>query len=196
VPAGSPSKVALDINVTNSYVASRIYDSAGSSLSSTTGALNVNVQNASLTVAGTVTANQGGTWSTRTQDGSGNIIGSTSNALDINIKSSNITFSGPGGRTSILLYRNVYSTINVTTSAYTQVVASLSANANIIDIFDSSGQTMVIATGAAGAEVQRAYIYPGGPGQIPLAIAAGTRVSIRAISANAVSGEINMTFYQ
>ena len=216
----------LDVNVLNTWIATRIYDSVGNSINTTSGALNVaqsgnwavrnqdavgngitstvvstsrgfdvNVINTSLTVAGTVTANQGGTWSTRTQDGSGNAITSTTNALDINIKSSNITFGGPGGRTSILLYRNVYSTTNVTTAAYTQVVASLASNVNIIDIFDSSGQTMVIATGAAGAEVQKAYIYPGGPGQIPLAIAAGTRVAIRAVSANATLGEINMTFY-
>lgn len=146
-------------------------------------------------VSGTVAATQSGNWSTRTQDGSGNAITSTTNALDINIKSSNITFGGPGGRSSFLLYRNVYSSVNVTTAAYTVVSASLASNCNIIDIYDSSGQTLVIATGAAGAEVQKAYIYPGGPGQIPLAIAAGTRVTIRAISANATLGEINMTFY-
>ena len=180
VPLG---KNGLDVNVSNSVLT--VVQSS---------AVNLNA-----TVIGTgtfaVQAAQSGNWSSRTQDGSGNTIGSTSNALDINIKSSNISFNGPGGRTSVLLYRNVYSTTNVTTAAYTQVVASLASAVTIIDIFDSSGQVLAIATGAAGAESQKAYIYPGGNGQIPLAIAAGTRVSIRAISSNAVSGEINMTFY-
>lgn len=180
VPAG---KNGLDVNVSNSVLT----------------VVQPGAANLNATVIGTgtfaVQATQSGTWSTRTQDGSGNTIGSTSNALDINIKSSAISFNGPGGRTSVLLYRNVYSTTNVTTTAYTQVVASLASAVTIIDIFDSSGQVLVLATGAAGAEVQKAYIYPGGNGQIPIFIAAGTRVSIRAISANAVSGEINMTFY-
>lgn len=180
VPAG---KNGLDVNVSNSVLT----------------VVQPGAANLNATVIGTgtfaVQATQSGTWSTRTQDGSGNTIGSTSNALDINIKSSAISFNGPGGRTSVLLYRNVYSTTNVTTAAYTQVVASLASAVTIIDIFDSSGQVLAIATGAAGSESQKAYIYPGGNGQIPLSIAAGTRVSIRAISSNAVSGEINMTFY-
>lgn len=180
VPLG---KNGLDVNVSNSVLT----------------VVQASAVNLNATVVGTgtfaVQAAQSGNWSTRTQDGSGNTIGSTSNALDINIKSSNISFNGPGGRTSVLLYRNVYSTTNVTTAAYTQVVASLASAVTIIDVFDSSGQVLAIATGAAGAESQKAYIYPGGNGQIPLSIAAGTRVSIRAISSNAVSGEINMTFY-
>ena len=185
----------------------RTQDGSGTGITSTPNvpagknSLDVNVANTVLTVVQStatnlnVSAAQSGNWSTRTQDGSGNTIGSTSNALDINIKSSNITFNGPGGRTSALLYRNVYSTSNVGTATYVVISASLPSNVNIIDIFDSSGQTMVIATGGAGVEVQKAYIYPGGPGQIPLAIAAGTRVVYRAVSGTAVSGEINMTFY-
>jgi hypothetical protein len=206
-PATQPVSGSVSASQVGTWIV-RNQDGAGNYLSSTSNALDVNLKTSSITlptsvsnfpatqaVSGTVAATQSGTWSTRTQDGSGNTIGSTSNALDINIKSSNISFNGPGGRTSVLLYRNVYSTTNVTTAAYTQVVASLASAVTIIDIFDSSGQVLAIATGAAGAESQKAYIYPGGNGQIPLSIAAGTRVSIRAISSNAVSGEINMTFY-
>lgn len=91
--------------------------------------------------------------------------------------------------------RNVYSSTNVTTSAFTQLVASLSNAVNLIEVFDSSGQTMAIATGGAGSEVIQAYIFPGGQGQIPIAIAAGTRISIKAISANATSGEIDVNFW-
>ena len=54
---------------------------------------------------------------------------------------------------------------------------------------------MALATGAAGAEVIQMYIFPGGNGRIPLKIAAGARVSIKAISATASVGEIDINFY-
>lgn len=88
-----------------------------------------------------------------------------------------------------------YTVTNVTTSAYVQLVAPLSAAANEIEIFDSSGQTLALAVGAAGSEVVQLYIFPGGNGRVPLAIPINSRVSVKAISANAVSGEIDINFY-
>lgn len=92
--------------------------------------------------------------------------------------------------------RNVYSTTNVTTTAFVQLVASTTSATSLIEVFDSSGQTMALATGAAGLEVIQCYIFPGGQGQIPISIAAGTRVSIEAVSANATTGEIDINFWQ
>lgn len=103
--------------------------------------------------------------------------------------------SSAPGRSSVTLARNVYSSVNVTTSAYVQLVASLTNSVNEVEIFDSSGQTLVIAVGGAGSEVDQAYIVPGGNGRIPLAIATSSRVSIKAISATANSGEIDVNFY-
>lgn len=79
-------------------------------------------------------------------------------------------------------------TTPVTTSAYTQVIASTSANVKQLEIFDSSGQLLVVAFGAASSEVDQFYILPGGNGVIPVKIPAGTRVSIKAVSANASTG--------
>lgn len=90
--------------------------------------------------------------------------------------------------------RNVYSSVNVTTSAYVQLVASTTSATTRLQIFDSSGQTLVLATGAAASEVDQIYIFPGGNGDVPLAIPAGTRVSIKAVSANATVGEIDINF--
>lgn len=90
---------------------------------------------------------------------------------------------------------NDYASANVTTSAYTQLVASLTSGASEVEIFDSSGQGMILATGAAGAETDQVYIFPGGNGRIPLKIAAGTRVAIKAKTANATSGYIMVNFY-
>ena len=101
----------------------------------------------------------------------------------------------PKGRSSVLIYRNDYTGNGVGTAAYNQVVASTSALINELEIFDSSGQTMVLAVGAAGSENNVAYIFPGGNGRIPLSIPAGSRVSIKAVSAIANVGEIDINFY-
>lgn len=97
------------------------------------------------------------------------------------------------GRSKVLIYRNDYSSVNVTTAAYTQITASSASTINKIQIFDSSGQTMVIAVGAAASEVDQFYVFPGGV-EIDLTIPASSRISIKAISANATVGEISINF--
>lgn len=90
--------------------------------------------------------------------------------------------------------RNVYSSTNVTTGAWVQLIASTAAAAKGLFIFDSSGETLELGAGAAASESRILIIVPGGySGFIPLAIAAGTRLSLRAISATASTGEIDVT---
>lgn len=94
-----------------------------------------------------------------------------------------------GGYTVHEFKRNDYASTAVTTAAYVQLVA---ATANIyeeFEIFDSSGQTMVIAFGGAGSEVDQFLVPPGGNGRVLHHCAAGTRISIKAVSANASVGE-------
>jgi hypothetical protein len=91
--------------------------------------------------------------------------------------------------------RNDYSSVNVTTSAYTQLISSTSAAYSALEVFDSSGQTLKLAIGGAGSEVDQFIIFPGGNGRIPFTIASGSRISIRALSATANSGEIDINFY-
>lgn len=97
------------------------------------------------------------------------------------------------GRSSVALVRNNYVSSPVTTAAYVQLIASTSATINQLDIFDSSGQTMVLAIGAVSSEVDTYYISPGGNGKIDLSIPAGSRVSVKAVSANASVGELTIT---
>lgn len=92
--------------------------------------------------------------------------------------------------------RNDYTSVNVTTSAYVQLIASTANTCNSVEIFDSSGQTLFLATGGVGSEVNQIYITPGGNGIVPLKIVAGTRISIKAVSATADSGEIDLNLYQ
>lgn len=149
-----------------------------------------------VTQSGTWTVQPGNTanttpWLTqaRINDGAGVSIGSntvgTLNALNV----SQI------GRSASAKNRIDYSSTPVTTSAYTQVLASTAAIIREVEIFDSSGQSLVIAVGGAGSEVDQVYIFPGGNGRIPLNIAGGSRVSIKAVSANATSGESLINFY-
>lgn len=90
--------------------------------------------------------------------------------------------------------RNDYSSANVTTGAWVQLIAATPSAAFGLYLFDSSGQTLELGVGAAAAESRVLIIPPGGlDGFIPLAIASGARVSVRAISATASAGEIDLT---
>lgn len=105
----------------------------------------------------------------------------------------NVNTASSSGRTSVQLVRNDYTSTNVTTSAYTQLIASTSDTVNYLYIFDSSGQTLFLAVGAAASEVNKAYIVPGGNGILNLTIPSGSRISIKAVSANATVGELSIT---
>ena len=108
--------------------------------------------------------------------------------------------SGGGGSTTIkgysanALVRHDYTSVAVTTSAYVQLIASTLDTINYLNIFDSSGQTLVLAVGAAASEVDQIYITPGGTGSINLLIPTGSRVSVKAVSATANVGELDITF--
>ena len=167
-------------------------------------------------VSGTVAATQSGTWNVGLNAGS-NLVGKvgidqttpgTTNGVYVNNASipvsgtvavSSITNALPAGTNTIGYVKgaglakantpvyNSYSSTSVTTSAYVQLIASTTAEADVIQIFDSSGQAMILATGSAGSEVDQIYIPPGGA-DFQLYIAAGTRVSIKALTGTASSG--------
>lgn len=103
--------------------------------------------------------------------------------------------SSDAGNTPLQFIRNDYTSVNVTTAAYVQLIASTSGITNVLEIFDSSGQTLKIAFGAAASEVDQFLVFPGGNGRITCKIAASTRISIRAVSATASVGEIDLNLY-
>lgn len=86
--------------------------------------------------------------------------------------------------------RHSYSATSVTTSAYVELDSALNGDGTEIEIFDSGGQTMVLAQGAASGEQDMFYIVPGGNGRMPFQASKGMRLSVKAISANATSGEL------
>ena len=152
------------------------------------------------------------------QDGANNALESLTSApsgterglIVRNIPSGTQTVSAPGVATETTLdairgllrgknvphrVRNDYSVTNVLTSAYVELVASTSEEITELDIFDSSGNILVVAFGAASSEVDQFYIYPGGNGKLPVTIAAGTRVSVKSVNANSVVGDLVINFF-
>lgn len=90
--------------------------------------------------------------------------------------------------------RNAYASTNVTTGAWVQLIESTSKDVNVLFLFDSSGQTLELGVGKAGGEARVLIIPPGGiDGQVPLHIPSGSRVAVRAISATASVGELDIT---
>lgn len=119
-------------------------------------------------------------------------------ATPISVRLSNgSAFGNPAdaGRSYVTSVRNAYASTSVTTGAWVELVSSLGSAVNGLTVFDSCGQTLELGTGAAAAETRVALIPPGGlDGVFPLAIAASTRVSIRAVSGNCTVGEIDINF--
>lgn len=99
-----------------------------------------------------------------------------------------------GGGDSSILIRNDYSASMVSTAAYFQLSAATSMDINRLQIFDSSGQDFVLATGSSGAEVDQIQISPGG-WDIPLDlwIPSGSRMSIKSKGSTASSGILLVT---
>lgn len=157
----------------------------------------------SITVDGTVAATQSGTWSTgRTwnlglSDSVNAVQSGTWTVQPGNTANTTAWLVKQNGNSYADSIRNVYSSTNVTTGAWVQLIAATAATINCITIFDSGGQTMELGTGASSSETRVLIIPPGGiSGCVPLRITSGTRVSIRAISATANTGELDVTGLQ
>lgn len=83
---------------------------------------------------------------------------------------------------------HAYASANVTTSAYTTLIASTAINVSSLEVCDTSTKLLKIATGAAGSETDRMTVFISGCVTMPLFIPKGTRISIEAVDANATSG--------
>lgn len=94
--------------------------------------------------------------------------------------------------------RNDYSSVNVTTGAWVELIANIGATAaRGLTLFDSGGYTMELGIGGAGSEARTLLIPPGGfNGVIEMNIPANSRVSIRAIGIATVNaGEIALNLF-
>lgn len=86
---------------------------------------------------------------------------------------------------------------NITTAAYTQLIAAMAAPASAVEVFSPSGSSIKLAVGGAGAEVDIPYTIPPGGSAVflPLEIKAGVRLSAKALDANATTGLLILNFF-
>ena len=98
-----------------------------------------------------------------------------------------------GSRTYGDSFAQNYSSGNVTTAAWTQLIATTAADINLLCITDQSGQVMELGVGAAASESRIFLVAPGFSGCIPIRIASGSRVAVKAVSATASSGYLTIS---
>lgn len=110
---------------------------------------------------------------------------------------SSVTVISVTGKTSVNLARIDYAGTNVTTSAYVTLIASTSDTINELFIFNGNAATLFLAFGAAASEVNKMYIPPGGFGfAADLLVPAGTRLSVKAVDADATTGSLVVTGFK
>lgn len=121
----------------------------------------------------------------------------TANAGSGTFAISAASLPSPLGRAYADSVRYSYGGGSVDTTTWQVLIITTAAVINCVTIFDSSGQTLELGTGAAASETRVLILPPGGlSGCIPLRITTGTRVSIRALSGTASTGEFDMTGLQ
>lgn len=81
----------------------------------------------------------------------------------------------------------------VTTSDWTEVIATTSAEINRLYIADTSGSFLIIGVGAALSEVAQIYLSPGFAGWIDLNVPASSRISIKALDTTTSAGRFVLT---
>jgi len=92
------------------------------------------------------------------------------------------------------IYVNLSST-NITTAAYVELLASTSTKARKIQVWLSNGNALYLAFGASSSEVDKYIVPPGAAGVLlDFVIPASTRLSAKAVAANATSGLLIINF--
>jgi hypothetical protein len=81
-----------------------------------------------------------------------------------------------------------YAMAPITTADWTEIIVATSDLIKDWSVFDSSGEVMELGVGALGAEARFALVQPGGGDPFKHQLPAGSRISIRAVTANVNDG--------
>ena len=88
---------------------------------------------------------------------------------------------------------------NITTGAWVQLTAATTKSGSFLDIYNATTKILLLAIGEVGSEVELpVYVYPGISSQlIPLdqVIPKGTRISAKALDANATTGYLLLNMF-
>ena len=165
-----------DLNFSTDSVTSRLNDGSGNAITSTSGALDVNIDNASIAVTATdldirdlvAATDSVSAW---TKDGTGTAITSTAGALDINIKSGDLD-------DSLANTALVAGTTSIgTTAGGTDLRATDLANRKWLMVYNNGNKDVFIGTSGVTA----ATGFPLFPGAM-LELRAGPAINAFAIS--------------
>jgi hypothetical protein len=84
-----------------------------------------------------------------------------------------------------------FSSTNVTSGAWVELISTVGATAiKRVQIFMSQGNALELGFGAAASEVSQMFLFPGGNEVFEMDIPAGTRLSVKAVSSTASTGEL------
>lgn len=80
------------------------------------------------------------------------------------------------------------STTSITTAAYVELITSTTSDTKKIQVLDTTGRWTQIATGASASEIPLLIVGPGSVEIVPAIVPSGTRISVKALDANAITG--------
>lgn len=117
-------------------------------------------------------------------------------SLEKSLGSVRIEHTG-GGNASQTLDTGSSTPVTFTLGTWTEIYASSTKPVKAIEIFDSTGEIAIIATGASSSEVVQFRIIPGGNGLNYFKIDEASRITLRYESALPTAGsETVINFYR
>lgn len=105
-----------------------------------------------------------------------------------------MSLGGGGGGTLIANFSQDTSGNGITTAAWDEVASSLSGSTSSVVIYNGTTSLLKLGYGPAGSEIDSVLIPASASLHVPLLLEAGKRVAIRAVSANATSGFVGLSF--
>lgn len=83
----------------------------------------------------------------------------------------------------------------VTTGAYVELVSSTASAITLIHVDSICGQSIQLAVGGSGSEVNQFTIPRGASNDFPLAVPSGSRISVEAQSGNCTTGDMDLSLF-
>lgn len=120
-------------------------------------------------------------------------LGAKASADSLSITIANDQGSLPSDALDVVGFARLdFSANNVSSSGYTELMSTVGSNTvRKMTVFMSTGTPIILAVGAAGSEVDKFLIPPGGlDGPIEVTIPNGTRLSLKSIGSSVTSGQM------
>lgn len=88
-----------------------------------------------------------------------------------------------------------FSSTNVTTGGYVELVTSTVSAITLIHVDSICGNSIKLAVGGSGSEVDQFTIPRGASNDFPLAIPSGSRISAEALSGDCTAGDMDLSLF-